>query len=83
MKRIRLKDIAYARSGDKGDASNVGIVAYDDAGYAFLKSLLTPSASNPILRKYAMVMLSAMKFRTCVRSTSFCMMRLAVVDRRV
>lgn len=42
MKRIRLKDIAYARSGDKGDASNVGIVAYDDAGYAFLKSLLTP-----------------------------------------
>lgn len=42
MKRIKLGDIAYARSGDKGDASNVGIVAYDDAGYAFLREVLTP-----------------------------------------
>lgn len=42
MKRIRLWDIAYARSGDKGDASNVGIVAYDDQGYRFLRELLTP-----------------------------------------
>lgn len=41
MKRIRLKDIAYTRSGDKGDASNVGIVAYDDAGYRFLAETLT------------------------------------------
>jgi len=41
MKRIRLSEIAYARSGDKGDASNVGIVAYHRAGYDFLKNLLT------------------------------------------
>ncbi|MFQ5632676.1 MAG: hypothetical protein ACE5I1_28235 [bacterium] len=41
MKRIRLQDIAYARSGDKGDASNVGIVAYTDAGYQFLVKILT------------------------------------------
>ncbi|MDQ7065774.1 MAG: hypothetical protein Q9P90_16190 [candidate division KSB1 bacterium] len=42
MKTIRLWDIAYARSGDKGDASNVGIVAYDERGYAFLREVLTP-----------------------------------------
>lgn len=43
MKRIRLSEIAYARSGDKGDASNVGIVAYDRAGYELVKRTLTPA----------------------------------------
>ena len=42
MKRIPLYAIAHARSGDKGDGSNVGIVAYDERGYALLKSWLTP-----------------------------------------
>jgi hypothetical protein len=42
MKKIRLAEIAYARSGDKGDASNVGIVAYHHAGYELLKKTLTP-----------------------------------------
>lgn len=41
MKRIKLSEMAYARSGDKGDASNVGIVAYDRRGYDLLKSVLT------------------------------------------
>ncbi len=40
--KIKLGEIAYARSGDKGDGSNVGIAAYTDAGYEFLKNLLTP-----------------------------------------
>ena len=43
MKRISLSEIAYARSGDKGDASNVGIVAYHRAGYELLKKELTPA----------------------------------------
>ncbi len=42
MKRIRLFEIAHARSGDKGDASNVGIVAYSREGYEWLKKYLTP-----------------------------------------
>lgn len=42
MSKIHLWDIAYARSGDKGDGSNVGIVAYDEAGYRFLRQILTP-----------------------------------------
>ena len=28
MKRVKLSQLAYARSGDKGDGSNVGVVAY-------------------------------------------------------
>jgi len=27
--KIKLKDIAHGRSGDKGDAANIGIIAYD------------------------------------------------------
>ena len=39
--RIKLKDIAHGRSGDKGDAANVGIIAYDDDGYEIIKTHLT------------------------------------------
>jgi hypothetical protein len=42
MTRIRLEEIAHARSGDKGDGSNVGVIAYTDAGYRLLDRLLTP-----------------------------------------
>lgn len=41
MKRIRLSEIAYARSGDKGDASNVGVAAYNREGYEYLRKFLT------------------------------------------
>lgn len=39
--KIRLLDIAHGRSGDKGDAANVGIIAYDDKGYEIIKKQLT------------------------------------------
>ena len=42
MKRIPLYAMAHARSGDKGDGSNVGVLAYDDRGYEILKGWLTP-----------------------------------------
>ena len=42
MNRIRLEDIAHARSGDKGDGSNVGVIAYTEAGYELLRRELTP-----------------------------------------
>jgi len=41
MTRIRLEDIAHARSGDKGDGSNVGIIAYTEAGFRLLQRELT------------------------------------------
>jgi hypothetical protein len=42
LKRVPLYAMAHARSGDKGDGSNVGILAYDDRGYAILSAWLTP-----------------------------------------
>lgn len=41
MKRIRLVEIAHARSGDKGDICNVGLMARDDKGYAIIKEKVT------------------------------------------
>lgn len=38
---IRLGDIAHARSGDKGNHANVGILAHTPAGYEFLQLALT------------------------------------------
>ena len=43
MKRVPLYAMAHARSGDKGDGSNVGVLAYDDRGYEILKTWLTPA----------------------------------------
>ncbi len=39
--KIKLIDIAHGRSGDKGDAANIGIIAYDENGYKILKENLT------------------------------------------
>jgi len=39
---MQVKDIAYARSGDKGDVVNVGVLAFDDAAYQRLLEALTP-----------------------------------------
>lgn len=41
MGRI-LADVAYARSGDKGDVSNIGVIAKDEAAYDELQEILTP-----------------------------------------
>jgi hypothetical protein len=48
---ILLKDIAHARSGDKGTGANVGVIAYTDAGYAFLERELTPERLAEHLRE--------------------------------
>ena len=39
--RIPLSQIAHGRSGDKGNHSNVAVIAYTDSGYAFLREKLT------------------------------------------
>lgn len=42
MSRIQLVHLAHARSGDKGDTANVGIIAYDPDHYPLLVEQLTP-----------------------------------------
>lgn len=44
MPIVPLSQIAAARSGDKGEGSNVGVLAKSDAAYAFLKEALTREA---------------------------------------
>lgn len=41
MSQVPLKQLAYARSGDKGSSANIGVIAYSKDGYAFLKGYLT------------------------------------------
>lgn len=42
--RVRLLDIAHARSGDKGDTANVGIIALKPEWYAVLDRYVTRDA---------------------------------------
>ncbi|UCC25517.1 MAG: hypothetical protein JSU98_00195 [Gemmatimonadales bacterium] len=44
MARIPLVHLAHARSGDKGDTANVGVIAYEPDHYPLLQEQLTPSA---------------------------------------
>ncbi|HET6361807.1 MAG TPA: hypothetical protein VFH11_07090 [Gemmatimonadota bacterium] len=39
--RVQLRHLAHARSGDKGDTANVGVIAYSAEAYALLKRELT------------------------------------------
>ncbi len=41
MPRIRLLDLAHARSGDKGDTANVGVIALRPEYYPLLAEQLT------------------------------------------
>jgi hypothetical protein len=39
--KVRLLDIAHARSGDKGDTANVGVIALDPRWYPIIATHLT------------------------------------------
>ncbi|MDE2516138.1 MAG: hypothetical protein KGL12_08950, partial [Rhodospirillales bacterium] len=41
---MRLRDLAHARTGDKGDISNISVIAYDPGDYAFLAEHVTAAA---------------------------------------
>lgn len=41
MKKIQLVKIAHARSGDKGDTANVGVIALKPEYYDIIKNQLT------------------------------------------
>lgn len=67
---IRLGDLAHTRSGDKGDRSNIGVVARDAAAYAWLEPRLTATAVAAFLgpmgigavRRYELPNLHAFNF---------------------
>ena len=41
--KVRLVDIAHARSGDKGDTANVGVIALEPRWYGVLDKFVTRS----------------------------------------
>ena len=44
--KIPLSRIAHARSGDKGDTSNIGVIAFDARHYPVLVREVTPERVN-------------------------------------
>jgi hypothetical protein len=41
--RVKLRDIAHARAGDKGDASNVSLIVYDRKHFDLVRREVTPA----------------------------------------
>jgi hypothetical protein len=70
MAKVRLFDIAIARSGDKGDGSNIGIMAKTPALYDFLEANLTTDVVKEFFReicfgeveRYSLPNLSSLNF---------------------
>lgn len=43
-KKIKLMEICHARSGDKGDAANIGLITFKKEDYAIIKEKVTSEA---------------------------------------
>jgi len=43
MKKVQLVNIAYARSGDKGDVCDIGLMAKTKENYLLIKEKVTPT----------------------------------------
>lgn len=50
MAKVKLIDIAHGRSGDKGDGSNVGVIARHPDIYPFLRKNLTAEVVKDHMR---------------------------------
>lgn len=68
--KVRLSRLAHARSGDKGDVSNIGLIAYQPRYYRILEREVTaarvkthfgPLAEGPVTR-YEVPNLGALNF---------------------
>jgi len=67
---VRVWDLAHSRAGDKGDTSNISVIAYDAAGWQVLREQLTEArvmkafahiAKGPV-RRYELPKLQALNF---------------------
>jgi hypothetical protein len=67
---VRVYDLAHCRAGDKGNTSNVSVVAYNEAAWRVLQEQLTPErvmaayghiAKGPV-RRYDLPNLRALNF---------------------
>ena len=67
---VRLYDIAHARGGDKGNTSNISVIAYDEAAWNIIREQVTSDrvmahfahvATGP-LKRYELPRLRALNF---------------------
>jgi hypothetical protein len=67
---LRVYDLAHCRAGDKGNTSNISVIAYDEKDWAFLRDTLTEErvmaafahiAQGPV-RRYELPQLKALNF---------------------
>jgi hypothetical protein len=67
---IRVYDLAHSRAGDKGDISNISVIAYDAKGWEILREQLTAErvmkafahvAKGPV-KRYELPKLQALNF---------------------
>jgi hypothetical protein len=67
---VRVYDLAHCRAGDKGNTSNISVVAYSEAAWRMLREQLTPErvmaayghiAKGPV-RRYDLPNLRALNF---------------------
>ncbi len=50
MVKVKLQEIAFARSGDKGDTCNIGVLARSPELYDWLKATLTTGQSESVFQ---------------------------------
>jgi hypothetical protein len=68
--RVRLEEIAHARSGDKGDASNVGLIAGTPELYEVLREQVTAERVKEHFRQVCRGKVERFELPTSWRSTS-------------
>ena len=69
-KTVALRDVAHGRTGDKGDRSNISVIAYDTALYPALVEQVTEAKVAALLahrrptavKRYLLPRLAAMNF---------------------
>ena len=65
---MKLREIAHSRTGDKGNTSNISVIAYDAKHYPLLLAAgHRPSASRRILPALSKARWCAMSCRTSPR----------------
>ena len=65
-----LREIAHTRSGDKGDTSNISVIAFDSADYELLRREVTSARVKEVLgamvlgevERYELPQVSALNF---------------------
>lgn len=50
--KVKIREICLARSGDKGDVSNIGVLARSESIYAFIKEKLTKEYMKDLFKDF-------------------------------